>query len=113
MAPVTHASHANTDDGDFNELDDAVWHLAWVKIPHAAHRRQSLGLVGSDEPLELFATDVDSQPNPVLRHRGGASPQTAHLATFLSCGCSSSYSEKVFSYVLSRSVPMSVYVWPS
>ena len=108
---MTHASHANTDDGDFND-DDAVWHLAWVKIPHAAHRRQSLGLVGSAPELALFA-DEDSHPNPVLRHRGGASPQTAHSATFLSCGCSSSYSEKVFSYVLSRSVPMSVYVWPS
>ena len=106
VAPVTHASHAN----DLQLIagpppPPAVWHSAWVKIPHAAHRRQSLGLVGS------FADD--SHENPVLRHRGGASPQTAHLATFLSCGCSSSYSKKVFWYVLSRSVPMSVYVWPS
>ena len=105
-----HASHANTDDDCNDDDDDAVWHGAWVKTAHAAHRRQAFapGLVGS-----ALSASADSRPNPVSRHRGGASPQTAHLATFLSCGCSSSYSRKVFWYVLSRRVPMSVYVWPS
>ena len=62
------------------------------------------GFADPPAPFSAFSAAFEASPLAAVAGAGRGAR---------SCGCARSYSKKYFSYVLSSSVPMSVYVCPS